>query len=416
MTTTIIIALCVLVLIAYIFDITSSKTKIPSVILLLISGWGVRQVSNLINLDVPDFSPILPYLGTFGLILIVLEGSLELELNKSKLKVIRKSLLGAMLPMIGLSFLIAFVFQYYSHSSLKTALINAIPFCVISSAIAIPSASNLTRKDKEYVIYESSLSDIIGVLLFNFLALNSDINGEAFGYFGLQLLIVIIASIIATLGLSLMLNKIDHHVKFIPIIIIIILIYAASKHYHLPGLLFIMIFGLSINNIDELKKVKWFKQFNPENLQKEVNKFRELTVEAAFLIRVLFFLVFGFLIETKEVLNLETLKWAIGIVVAILAIRFLQLKFSKIPLKPLLFVAPRGLITILLFLSVPTLHSIHWVNKSLVIQVILISAIVMMLGLIFDKSKWKEKLALQNSEGQPTEENFQGEERIDSQE
>ena len=79
MTTTIIITFCVLLLIAYVFDLTSSKTKIPSVILLLLLGWSVRQLTVLLDIHLPDFSPILPVLGTVGLILIVLEGSLELE-------------------------------------------------------------------------------------------------------------------------------------------------------------------------------------------------------------------------------------------------------------------------------------------------------------------------------------------------
>ena len=52
------------------------------------------------------------------------------------------------------------------------------------------------------------------------------------------------------------------------------------------------------------------------------------------------------------------------------------------PLFPLLFVAPRGLITILLFLGIAPEHSILLVNKSLIIQVILMTAIIMMLGLM----------------------------------
>ena len=49
---------------------------------------------------------------------------------------------------------------------------------------------------------------------------------------------------------------------------------------------------------------------------------------------------------------------------------------------PLLFVAPRGLITILLFLSITPEHNILLVNKSLIIQVILLTAVIMMLGLM----------------------------------
>ena len=88
MTTTVIISICVLLLLAYIFDISSSKTRIPSVILLLGLGWCVKEVTKFLNLSIPDLSPILPILGTIGLVLIVLDGSLELELNKTKMPLI----------------------------------------------------------------------------------------------------------------------------------------------------------------------------------------------------------------------------------------------------------------------------------------------------------------------------------------
>ena len=41
-TTTIIIIICTLLLLAYVFDISSTLTKVPSVILLLLLGWMVR--------------------------------------------------------------------------------------------------------------------------------------------------------------------------------------------------------------------------------------------------------------------------------------------------------------------------------------------------------------------------------------
>ncbi len=167
-----------------------------------------------------------------------------------------------------------------------------------------------------------------------------------------------------------------------PIILLIILIYTVSEIYHLPALIFILVFGLFIGNLEELKIFKWIERFQPETLYKEVQKFKELTIEGAFLIRSLFFLLFGYLIETKEILDPESLKWSLGIVGAIFIFRAIQLRISKLPFTPLLFVAPRGLITILLFLTILPEQSIAIVNKSLIIQVILISALFMMLGLM----------------------------------
>lgn len=387
MTVAIIITFCVLLLIAYVFDLTASKTKIPSVILLLLLGWTVGQLTVWFGIELPDFSEMLPILGTVGLILIVLEGSLELELNKSKISLIKKSFFGALLPILALAFLLAFAFSQFGGFGFRESLINAIPFCVISSAIAIPSVISLTKSTKEFVIYESSLSDILGVIIFNFIALNETIDGTSFGYFAFELIIITAISFIATIGLSFLLSKIEHHIKVIPIILLVVLIYAVSKIYHLPGLIFIMLFGLSIGNIDELKQFKWMERFKPDELHKEVVKFKELLIEGAFLVRVLFFLLFGYLIETSEVLNADTFIWALGIVFFIFAFRYIQLKLSKLPLMPLLFIAPRGLITIMLFLSIDPTNTISLVNKSLIIQVIILTALIMMLGLVVNKTK-----------------------------
>lgn len=387
MTIPIIITLCTLLLIAYLFDLTSSKTKVPSVILLFILGWLVKQLTTLLKIELPDFSSILPILGTIGLILIVLEGSLELELNRSKLSLIKKSFWGAVLPMLASAFLLAWLFHYFGNYSLKYCLVNAIPFCVISSAIAIPSVRNVGTQIKEFVIYESSLSDIIGVLFFNFIALNERITGSSFAYFGIELAVILFVSFIASIGLSFLLSRIDHHIKFVPIILLVILIYAISKVYHLPGLIFILLFGLFIGNLDELRHFKWIEKLKPDELNKEVQKFKELIIEAAFLIRALFFLLFGYLLKASEILNTETLVWSFGIVAIIFILRAIQLKLSRLPIKPLLFVAPRGLITILLFLSIEANQSILLVNKSLIIQVIIITAFIMMGGLMISSKK-----------------------------
>jgi potassium/hydrogen antiporter len=381
----IIITLCGLLLIAYVFDLTSSFTKIPSVLLLLLLGWIVRQVSHLMEINIPDLTGLLPFLGTIGLILIVLEGSLELEFDKSKKLIIVKSFLIALIPMLLLSLLLAFLFQYFENVPFKLSLTNAIPFCVISSSVAISSVKNLTPADREFVVYESSLSDILGVLFFNFIALNSVINFQSSAHFTFQLLIIAIISFIATLALSYLLSKIEHHIKFVPIILLVILIYAISEIYHLPALVFILLFGLFLGNLDQLKQFKWIQMLRPRELDKEVHKFKELIVEITFLIRALFFLLFGYLIKKSDILNSETFVWAITIVCIIFLFRAIMLKVLKLSISRLFFIAPRGLVNVLLFLAIIPSQNISFVNTSLVIQVIILTALIMMIGLMFSK-------------------------------
>ncbi len=389
MSNAIIISLCLLLLISYVFDVSSPKTKIPSVILLLIVGWAVRQASDFFGIGIPNLSPILPIIGTVGLILIVFEGALDLELNRSKKGLILSSLLMSLVPMLVLSIIVGLAFDSMWGVGLRRGLLNAVPFAVISSTIAISSAKNLLPKDREFVIYESTFSDIFAVVLFNFVVRNEVIDGNSFIIFGWQLILIFVITIVATLGLSLLMSKIRHRVKFLPIILLIILIYTIAKEYHLPALIFIFVLGLFIGNLDKFKRFRIVDRLQPEIMVKEVVKLNDITTEITFSIRSLFFILFGYLIETQELLNVETLVIAIGILIVVIILRTIGLKLARQNLNPLLYVAPRGLITILLFITIPEAERIAMVNNSLVIQVIVLTALFMMIGLMISKRQTK---------------------------
>lgn len=388
MTTTILITLCSLLLIAYLFDLTSSLTKIPSVLLLLLLGWLVKETSGFFNINIPDLSGFLPFLGTVGLVLIVLDGSLELEFNASKKSVIKKSFLLAIVPITILAFFLALLFTYMGAGiSFKDSLMNAIPFCVISSSVAISSVKNLSQADSEFIIYESSFSDILGVLFFNFIALNSVINMHSVVNFTLQLALITVVSFIATFSLSYLLGVIQHPIKFVPIILLVMLIYAVSEVFHLQALIFIMLFGLFLGNLNELTRVKWLLWLKPRELRNEVRRFKELIREITFLIKAMFFLLFGYVLQKEEILNPKTILIATGIVIGIFLFRLLTIRILKLPINPLFFIAPRGLITILLFLAIVPSRSVYFINRSLVIQIIILTSLVMMGGFVFGGKK-----------------------------
>ncbi|MBC7760127.1 MAG: cation:proton antiporter [Phormidesmis sp. FL-bin-119] len=382
MTLPLIITVCALILIAYLFDITSRRTKVPTVIFLLLLGWSVKQLVEAFGLKMIDLAQLLPIFGTIGLILIVLEGGLDLEINKQKKSLIVHSVFAALIPLVVLSIVIGLSFHVLSDSNLMESFINAIPFCIISSAIAIPSVQHLTRANKELVTYESSMSDIIGVILFNFLIGNEVMGVTSFLHFGLQLVIILIISLVSSLGLAFLIKKIDHHVKLIPIMMMVVLIYAIAKIYHLPALLFILIFGIFLNNLDEFKNITFIRYLSPKLLDVEVHRFSRLVAEASFLIRTIFFILFGYTITTESLFNSSTLPYAIFMILFIFFVRFVQLKIARQNAFPLLFIAPRGLITIMLFLSIPLSKRITLVNESLVLQVIIMTILLMMVGLM----------------------------------
>ncbi len=395
MTASILIALSILILLSYVFDITSSRTKIPSVLLLLALGWGTKELTLLFNINIPNLNSLLPLFGTVGLILIVLEGTLELEINKTKLPLLSKSFFAAVIPIIIFSAIFAAVIYYLTGNDIKNCIVNAIPLSVISSAIAIPSVRNLAEKTREFIIYESSISDIAGVSLFYFFVLNNTIDAGALGIFFLQIIIITIISFLATSVLALLLSRLKQHVKFVPIIFIIILIYAIAKDFHLPSLIFIMILGLFLGNLKQLPSNRFIDFLKPEILDREVTKFKELTAEATFLVRTIFFILFGYEIKLSEVLSTDSIYLTMLALGIAFLIRALQLGISKMKIFPKIFIAPRGLINILLFISIPASQKIGIVNNALMIQIILATSIIMTVGMMFSK---KENSLLKNKE------------------
>ncbi len=391
MTGAVIITFCLLVLVSYLFDLTSSKTKIPSAILLLLLGWGLNQITSHFSWAIPDMSSVLPILGTVGLILIVLEGSLELDFSRKKLPMIGKAMTMASLTIAVLIAVGTAVLVWMGHTDIRSNILNIIPLCVISSAIAIPSVSNLSKHYKEFVVYESSLSDVMGILIFNFFTVNQVISFGSVAYFSFQMVLIVLISLVASVALTLLLKRINHHIKYVPIVFIIILIYEMSKEYELPGLLFILIFGLFLGNLRKLKVYSLFSNFNFEVLRHETPKFKEQVAEVTFLVRSLFFILFGYSIQTSDLLDVSTLWWSLGICGLIYVMRLTVLRVLRMPLFPLTTVAPRGLISILLFLSILPEDRLPFFNQSMIVQVMFISIFVMMLGLMFHRSPKGEK-------------------------
>ncbi|MDP4602417.1 MAG: sodium:proton antiporter [Schleiferiaceae bacterium] len=374
-----------LILIGYLFEILSPKTRIPNVIVLLGLGMAARELLHLARLPVPDFTGILPDLGTVGLILIVLEGSLELRITPRNIPLMRRTALLSLVSIASMGTVLGGLLMY-TGLPFQQAVLNTLPLSIISSAIAIPTARMLNAQDKEMVVFESSLSDIFGVMLFNYFLAHSVVNWSNLGLFLGQIGLSAVFSLAAALVLTFILSRLNHRIKFFPIIALILFLYALAKGIHLPALIIILAFGLFVANIGWITSWRGFAWLKHDNLLREIHRFEEISSEFTFVVRVSFFLVFGYSISLADFLNMQSLALAGGIVALIVALRAVQLRLMKLPLFPLLFVAPRGLITVLLFLSMPKSLWAPQVSDALITQVILLSSLVMMFATAFAKS------------------------------
>jgi len=202
--------------------------------------------------------------------------------------------------------------------------------------------------------------------------------------FVIEIIVTIIASILLSTGLGYILHKINHHVKYVIIMTFIILIYSLAKLIHMPSLLVVLIFGLVMNNNNLFKNALTQKFIDFDNFNSDLKSFKHITGELTFVIRSFFFIVFGFYTNLADLLSLNNLVFSILISIAIFLLRALYFKsILRLPLSPLLYFAPRGLITILLFLSIPSQLILPFMNKGVITQVIFITILMMTFGNIF---------------------------------
>ncbi|KAA9327491.1 hypothetical protein F0P96_16035 [Hymenobacter busanensis] len=378
----ILIYLSVAIILSYLFDIIARATKIPSVLMLLLTGIAIKQAVDYTETPVELPRVMLQLLGIVGLIMIVLEESLNLKISPEKGPLIRRSFVAASVMLLVQALAIAWLLQLYLGVSFQSCLLNAVPLAVISSAVAIPSVANLGGEKQEFIVYESTFSDILGIMLFNFVAQDNFAQGMSVLTFSRDLLAIIVVSVLSTVVLAFLLGRIRLHVKFFLVLAFLVLIYSLAKKLHLSSLLVVLVFGLAVRNADLFLRGPLRRWVNLERLQDELHQLKSITAESAFLIRTFFFLLFGFSITLTNVLSGTLLLQGALIVAVLTLIRYVYLRYvSRTSLVPEVFIAPKGLITILLFYSIPNKHLIGEVSENILFVVILLTGVLMLIGL-----------------------------------
>lgn len=382
-----IILFALLIIVSYFFNVIAKKTNIPSVLLLIALGIGMQPLIKLSDFKNMNLDGILEVLGQIGLIMIVLEAALELELSKKKLPLIFKSIGVALISLVGTSFAIAYIGLLFFDTDLYHALLYAIPIATMSSAIVLPSVINLDEDNKEFMIYESTFSDIIGIMFFYFLldadagAKVSDIVYHDIG----NITLTIIVSVVSSLTLAFVFQKIKSKVKLFLLIAVLVLLYSVGKKLHLSSLLIILVFGLTVNNSRLLNRGFMKKYFDQDILKSMLGNLQLLTFESSFIIRTFFFVIFGLSITISSIYDPKILLISFSFVAAIYLVRFLiLLVFKNKSILPVLFISPRGLITILLFFAIPVEYEIVGFRKGILLVIILVTCITMAIALIRD--------------------------------
>lgn len=400
----VIIFASLLIVFSYLFTQISKLTKIPSVIFLIGTGIALQFVVKYLGFKIPDLSQYLGLLGVVGLMMIVLEGALDIKIHRNKIRTILAAFATSVLILGITNSLIAGILNVFLFIDFMDAFLYAIPLSVVSSAIVIPSVHTLIPAKKEFMVLEATLSDIFGIMLFAFW-INEPAEGQTyFQAISMNIIISVGVSAILSFILVYVFHKIKTEIKFFLFLAILALLFSIGEYFHYSALLIILIFGLVLNNTHVFFRWKLKQLINHEKVQEIRHEFVIITNETSFLIRTFFFVVFGLTMNLEGLFHYEAIFISVLIMQVIFLTRALNLKvFLKSTIFPQMLIAPRGLVTILLFQKIVEHYGIVPFNEAILAWVIIGTNFVMMLGLIFSGSTEDDILRINIGEPEMTD-------------
>ncbi len=396
-----IIAASAILICSFFFNEVSSRTNVPSVLMLIGLGILLKIGLDAVGGSSINFFPVLEVLGIVGLIMIVLEAALELRLKKEKYIPIAKALSIALISLLASTYLAALILhRFIEGMTMASAWLYATPLSILSSAIIIPSVNGLIEHKKEFHIYEGTFSDILGIMLFYFLTGQMDTAEHSNGLIGFSgnVLLTILLSLLASYIIVLIFQRIKSHTKLFLLIAVLLLLYALGKKMHLSSLIIILVFGLLIANMQLFFQGPLRKWLNYEKAKEIYEGLHVVTMETSFVVRTFFFVIFGVTISLASLASLKVAMISLFIILTIYVIRYIVLLvFIQRDLQPQLFIAPRGLITILLFYQIPEAVKVPHFEAGILLFIIIGTSLIMTFALVADKRR--STRALRRAEG-----------------
>lgn len=371
-----------LLLVAFGVERLSQRTGVPAVVVLIAMGILGKPLLEAADLGLGSIDAAVSLLGTVGLVLIVLEGAFDLQLRRERWRTASLAMVSAALGLLVWCGFFAVMAWVGLGLSPFDAFLVAMPFAVISSAVAIPASGYLSSSGREFVVYESSISDILGILIF-FAALDSDKTwGGVLKNLGSNGLLSIVLGLLCAVGLLFGLLKLGGHIRFVPLLAGLFALYTAGKLMHLSPLIMVLMFGLILNNPALFSRLTLLRKvMTDEGFAQTTHEFKTLTAELTFAVRGVFFVLLGYWTDLHSLLHLQAWLAAAVVLLGIYGLRHLMLKLLRIELaSALTWIAPRGLITVLLFLSVKeAVHLPAYLDGALML-VVMASALLLGVG------------------------------------
>jgi len=354
-----------LLVLAYVANRFSRRTRVPDVIVLLGSGIVLGPVLHWI--DAGRFPEIIRGVGTLALILILFAAGLELDLRRSWRQFLSGMVLGILsyvLTMAGVTYFCLRVL----HMQKMPAMLVAAPLACMSGSIVLPILDQLDLHFdlKTTLVIEASFGDGLGALVVGVLltmaggahmqSAGAIVRGMFAMFFFRFLLAVVIAIVAGFLWVRLLPRISDKQFWQALTFAAVLMVYSVTHALGGSDLVAVMVFGATLTSLlDPQNVLQQGFELLPAGQSNQIHSFHS---ELAFLVRSFFFVLLGAMIRFNG-LKKELLS-SVGILVVFLIARMIAVTMSRVAwrgtssrereLATLLI--PRGLITAVLALEV----------------------------------------------------------------
>ncbi len=378
-----------LLMLAFLANRVFRVTRVPDVLVLMTLGLVLGPVLGLVN--PAHLSSTTNVLGTLAIILVLFEGGLELDLRRT-LRHFPGSLLLSVLA-YGFSItLVGLIVHKGLGLPVTTALaVGAVVGCT-SSTVVLPVLQQLQAREpvKVTLMLEASWGDVLAVLTVGLL-LGVGSQGGAVARHVLQGLLtqvgvaVVFATATGILWSRLLPALSDARFWQVMTFSIVLVLYAGTEALGASGLIAVLAFGLTLANFPGIDPR--FRAVEEElvSLQSQ-ESLLSFHSELAFLVRTFFFVLIGAIADLRSFRG-HTLLMT-GIMGALFLARWLALQVSRLAFRDIaakerelmLWIMPRGLITVVLALQVVAARSEVSFLSALAFAVILVTNVMVVVG------------------------------------
>jgi NhaP-type Na+/H+ or K+/H+ antiporter len=403
-----------LLVLAFAANRLSRWTRVPDVIVLLVSGMLLGPVLHWIN--AARFPEVIRGFGTLALILILFAAGLELDLRRA----MKQFLGGMVLAILSYGLTLAGVTLFCMHAlgmQRMPSLLVAGALACLSGSIILPVLDQLDlRQDlKTTLVIEASFGDGLGALGVGVLldlaagggatttgilpmilahvglepGSGGSILGGVFALFVFQFLLAFAVALLAGFLWVRFLPRIsDKQYWQVLTFAAVLLLYSATHALGGSDLFAVMVFGATLANLPDPQNAHQEFGFEilPPGHSDQIHSFH---AELAFLVRSFFFVLLGAMIEFSGLR--KQLLPSLGILGVFLIVRVIAVECSRIAWRGTsprerelaILLIPRGLITAVLALEVVEAMPVELVFlTSLAFALILFTNVLVLLASI----------------------------------